>query len=142
MKLILIHLMYLAPVILEAFVIDPWFWRHKKDDKPLSNYTRAAILAGVAVIGRYVFHDNYLVMCFLLPFVWYMAFPYLVNWQRDKPFFYLANGWWDRLFKKLHNWPRLWLQIIVVLVVLMAYLYLNSTIYQGYTILFNIPRFK
>ncbi len=143
MKQILIQLLLLAPVVAESVVIDPLYWRADKSDKPVSTYIRAGIIVAIALFVQFVLKDNYALAAALVMVAWYFAvFPYLINWIRNEPFFYLGDGWYDRTMKKLPGYFRLFLQLWILASAIMVYLYLNGTIYQDFTILFDIPVFR
>lgn len=143
MKTILIQLMLFAPVVLEAWVIDPLFWKKGKSDKPVSTYIRAGMFVVVAVVVRWVLDDNWMSAGLLMAIAWHFAtFQYFVNWKLGKPFFYLGSGTYDRCISHVPSYLRLFLQMVGLLAALLAYHYMNSTIYQDTTILFNLPKYR
>jgi len=140
---IIITVITLGIVFVEAFILDPIWWKAGKSDKPMSTIIRAVLLILVGIISRYRMDDNYLFAgIFYAVTVHFAFFNYMVNWYLCKKWYYLGESWFDRQLAKMPIMFRVGLQIWVLIVGVMTYLYLNGTIYQDARFIFDIVPYK
>ncbi len=117
------YMLLTSPAWLEAFVIDPLFWRKLKDDKPISTYIRGfhMISAAVLVEGLQYGHWYYGVM--LTFFFHVLFFAPFINLKLKRPIDYLGLGKYDMYIKKI----PLWIRLVVSVLLLSISVYLLET---------------
>ena len=136
MKQLLLQLLMLVPAIIESLFIDPLFWKHKNvpnSDKPWSTYIRVLMILIIGLLIQFTFKDNWAILGMIGVVVYYFAgFNYMVNWRLGEEPMY-----------KQYKIPGLpvW-QLMAVLWFIVIYLTFNSTINEGFSIPFNLPRFR
>ena len=120
------HFIMLLPVPLEA-AFDAILWARGKSDKPISTWVfRPLVFAGCFLWANSYGLVDWWQILVLMGAYSFMFFNYLINAIRKEPFFYLSDGnWFDRQLKRLHNWPRLWLQIWLTILAICLYHYQN-----------------
>ena len=131
-------------MIIELKFIDPWMWKKFKSDKPWST---GIWLIMVVLVGLFV--EHVLIFSWMLSYVALMmavrfsTFNYLYNWIFAKPWDYLGLDYWDRWKNSLGIYFRIVLEIFILLVGVMQFLYFGCVIYNdpGINIIFNLPRF-
>ena len=118
------HLIMLAPAFLEVG-LDNLMWKLGLDDKPLSTWVARPIFFVLAswLVVRLNGQEWWQVLG-VIGFYHLLFFPYLINWSLGRKFFYLSDkNPFDRLLKRAPNYPRLWLQIMLAIVVVCVYYY-------------------
>ena len=127
-------------MILEAVVIDPLYWKAGKSDKPVSTWIRGLMYASLAVIMDYGMGYNWWYMNIILGIALnFMVFGYLVNFMRNKSWDYLSDSGFDKYFKKIPAYLRLFLQAWILISAMLVYYYVKGDIYQQYSFWIDIP---
>ena len=117
--------MFLAVMMAEVG-LDNVLWKEGFNDKPGSTILRGVLLITLSLLNDFYLHDGtWYTTLFLGVSIYFLFFNYIINWTLKKPFFYLGNSWFDRMLGKLPAWPRLWMQIWILITAITIYLYYN-----------------
>jgi predicted Na+-dependent transporter len=112
-----------APVLLEVG-FDNLMWHFGKSDKPISTWVVRPLLFGIAVIvviESVVDNEEWWQVLAVVFCYHFLFFNYLINWTLKRPFFYLSKkNLADRLLANIPSWPRLFLQMWLLLVAIMG----------------------
>jgi len=112
--IIAVYAILTSPTWLEAFLIDPWFWRRKdkdgnpKSDKPASTYLRGVIMVVAAISVDLLVHYSKWYWALGITIAFHiLAFAPLINLKLKRPIDYLGGNKYDQLVKQIPLWLRL-----------------------------------
>ena len=87
-NLSIIFIVGIVPMLIEAFIVDPFYWQRGKSDKPWSTVLRVFFtIAFMFIFGAEIS---------LAILGWYMFFDLLTGMILQGDPFYTGDGWWDR----------------------------------------------
>ena len=127
MKILFVHLLMLLPVYGEA-AFDSCVWHFgwfKGKDKPFSTWVvRPILFAGGGYFAWRMGDKELWRVAFVMVTYFGAFFPLLINWIRGEKIGYLSSGnWWDVLMSKIHDAPRIWGTLWLVIVAVCVYYY-------------------
>ena len=106
--IVFIYVLLMSPTWLEAFVIDPLFWKHGKDDKPVSTYLRGVLMLIVSIGVDFPVHYSkwYWALGIVITFH-ILMFALLINLKLKRSIDYLGGNKYDQWIKRIPLWFRL-----------------------------------
>lgn len=123
---IFILMIYLSIMVYEVF-FDNILWRTDKNDKPISTIVRGALLVTASLMNDFYLNEGtWYTSLFLGVAIYFAFFDYIINWTLNRPFFYLGKNWFDRQLSKIPDYPRLWIQVFVLITSIIIYLNYNE----------------
>lgn len=127
MQTIYTHLILLSPMLLELLVIDDMYWKKNLSDKPGSTIVRGYLMVIAALIVQIFWRNNFIIMdLFLSVAYFFLLFNPLMAIRLGRLWDYLGNAPFDRMLKKIPSIPRLGLQILVFMGMIILYYYSSS----------------
>jgi len=110
-----IYLLLTSPTWLEAFLIDPLFWRSGGSDKPWSTYIRGVLFLLVGISVDVFLGYGHWYYGIAIAFIFHvLAFQFMINLQLKRPVDYLGSGKYDTMIRGIPLWIRISLSVILL----------------------------